>query len=296
MISINRRQGVFLAFAVLVLLVVGILILAIAPSGRAGSSFDPSPWGTQKFYAYLQQQGFQVARWQRDYANLKGEGHVFIQISSRPIGWSPPLLEWLAQGNTLVRFYWHGEPTAAPFEKRLSTPQGKVLIETRRRVPRQRGDRPLLKDDHGSIVYLREATSPQTHGQRILGVYPWLVANVYGGDPPLRTLPLWPRFCRTWLRRGQRFTLMNGSTAIANAPQRMWSGRQCLKPSSTTSVVPLGWRWGCNLPSWSSFCYGSKVNVLAHPYWRKNPSPVIVPPTLKPSRAFCNGHSSGRLF
>ncbi|MDR5640149.1 DUF4350 domain-containing protein [Thermosynechococcus sp. PP42] len=185
MIAINRRQWFFLGCAVLVLLVVGLLILAVAPSSRAGSSFDPSPWGTQKFYAYLEQQGFQVARWQRDYANLKGEGHVFIQISSRPIGWSPPLLEWLAEGNTLVRFYWHGEPTAAPFVQRLSTPQGKVLIETRRRVPRQRGDRPLLKDDHGSIVYLRQATSPQNHGQRILGVYPWLVANVYGGDPPL---------------------------------------------------------------------------------------------------------------
>ncbi|WNC85800.1 DUF4350 domain-containing protein [Thermosynechococcus sp. QKsg1] len=185
MITINRRQWFFLGCAVLVLLVVGLLILAVAPSSRAGSSFDASPWGTQKFYAYLQQQGFQVARWQRDYNYLKGQGHVFIQISGRPMSWPPSLVEWLAQGNTLVRFYWHGEPTAAPFAARLSTPQGKVLIETRRRVPFQQGDRSLLKDDHGLIVYLRRSNSPHNHEQRILGVYPWLVANVYGGETAL---------------------------------------------------------------------------------------------------------------
>ncbi|MFN4280127.1 DUF4350 domain-containing protein [Thermosynechococcus sp.] len=182
MIAINRRQWFFLGFAVLVLLVVGLLILAVAPSSRAGSSFDSSPWGTQKFYTYLEQQGFRVERWQRNYSNLKGQGHIFIQISGRPIGWPPPLVEWLAQDNTLVRFYWHGEPTAAPFEARLSTPQGNVLIETRRRVPFPQGDRSLLKDDHGLIVYLRQAKSPHSHEQHVLGVYPWLVANAYSGE------------------------------------------------------------------------------------------------------------------
>lgn len=185
MSAINRRQWAFLGFAVLVLLVVGLLILAVAPSSRAGSSFDASPWGTQQFYTYLEQQGFRVERWQRDYGNLKGKGHVFIQISGRPIGWPPPLVEWLAQGNTLVRFYWHGEPTAAPFAARVSTPQGNVLIETRRRIPFQQSDRPLLADEHGLIVYLKQTKSPHNHEQRILGVYPWLVANAYGSEPPL---------------------------------------------------------------------------------------------------------------
>ncbi|HIK47421.1 DUF4350 domain-containing protein [Thermosynechococcus sp. M55_K2018_012] len=185
MIAINRRQWFFLGFAVLVLLVVGLLILVVAPSSRAGSSFDSSPWGTQQFYTYLEQQEFRVERWQRNYNNLKGKGHILIQISGRPIGWPPSLGEWLAQGNTLVRFYWHGEPTAAPFEERLSTPQGNVLIETRRRVPFQQGDRPLLKDDHGLIVYLKYTHSLHNHEQRVLGVYPWLVANVYGGETGL---------------------------------------------------------------------------------------------------------------
>ncbi|AXY68414.1 DUF4350 domain-containing protein [Thermosynechococcus sichuanensis E542] len=185
MIASNRRQWVFLSFAVLVLLVVGLLILVVAPSSRAGSSFDSSPWGTQQFYTYLEQQGFRVERWQRNYNNLRGKGHVLLQMSGRPIGWPPSLVEWLAQGNTLVRFYWHGEPTAAPFAERLSTPQGNVLVETRRRVPVQQGDRPLLADDHGLIVYLRRSNSPHNHEQRILGVYPWLVANVYGGESGL---------------------------------------------------------------------------------------------------------------
>ncbi|MFN4194469.1 MAG: DUF4350 domain-containing protein [Thermosynechococcus sp.] len=190
MIASNRRQWVFLSFAVLVLLVVGLLILVVAPSSRAGSSFDSSPWGTQQFYTYLEQQGFRVEHWQRNYNNLRGRGHIFIQISGRPIGSPPSLVEWLAQGNTLVRFYWHGEPTAAPFVERLSTPQGSVLVETRRRVPVQQGDRPLLADDHGLIVYLRRSNSAHNHGQRILGVYPWLVANVYGGETGLANFAL----------------------------------------------------------------------------------------------------------
>lgn len=185
MISINRRQWFFIACATLVLLVVSLMMLAVAPSGRAGSSFDTSPWGTQRFYAYLEEQGFRVERWQRDYGNLKGKGHVLIQISGRPLGWPPPLVDWLAQGNTLVRFYRHGEPTAAPFEQRLLTPQGNVLIETRYRVPFEAGDRPLLSDDHGLVVYVRQTNSLNHDEQPVLGVYPWLVANVYGGDSHL---------------------------------------------------------------------------------------------------------------
>ncbi|WP_298614538.1 DUF4350 domain-containing protein [uncultured Thermosynechococcus sp.] len=188
MIAINRRQEFFPGLALLVLLVVGLLSLVVAPSSRAGSSFDSSSWGTQQFYAYLEQQGFRVERWQRNYDNLnnlKSKGHILLQISGRPIGWPPPLVEWLAQGNTLVRFYWHGEPTAAPFETRLSMPQGNVLVETRRRVPVRQGDRPLLADDYGWIVYLRRSHSPPNHEQRILGVYPWLVANAYGGETGL---------------------------------------------------------------------------------------------------------------
>ncbi|HIK26394.1 MAG TPA: DUF4350 domain-containing protein [Thermosynechococcus sp. M46_R2017_013] len=147
MIAINRRQGFFLSFALLILLVVGLLILLAAPNNRAGSSFDSSSWGTQQFYAYLEQQGLQVERWQRNYdnlKNLKGKGHILLQISGRPLGWPPPLVEWLAQGNTLVRLYWHGEPTAAPFETRLSMPQGNVLIETRRRIPVHQAIAPSL--------------------------------------------------------------------------------------------------------------------------------------------------------
>ncbi|HIK22875.1 MAG: DUF4350 domain-containing protein [Cyanobacteria bacterium J003] len=185
MIAIKRRQWFFLGFAVLVLLAIGLLMVAVAPSSRAGSSFDSSPWGTQQFYTYLEQQGLRVERWQHNYSNLKGKGHILIQISGRPIGWPPTLVAWLAQGNTLVRFYWHGEPTAAPFETRLSMPLGTVLIETRRRVPLQQGDRSLLRDDHGLIVYLRRSNTPHNHEQRILGVYPWLVANAYGGETGL---------------------------------------------------------------------------------------------------------------
>ncbi|BAC09080.1 DUF4350 domain-containing protein [Thermosynechococcus vestitus] len=185
MIALKRRQGFFLGFAVLVLLVIGLLIAAVAPSRRAGSSFDSSPWGTQQFYTYLKQQGLRVERWQHHYSNLKGKGHILIQISGRPIGWPPSLVAWLAQGNTLVRFYGHGEPTAAPFETRLSMPQGTVLIETRRRMPFRQGDRSLLKDDYGLIVYLRHSHTPHNHEQRILGVYPWLVANAYGSETGL---------------------------------------------------------------------------------------------------------------
>ncbi|XFA73758.1 DUF4350 domain-containing protein [Thermosynechococcaceae cyanobacterium Okahandja] len=181
----SRWRWLLLLIAVGVLVVVGVLLMALAPSQRAGSSFDTSPWGSRQFYEYLQQQGRRVERWQRDYPNLKGQGQVLVQISGRPLGLSADLVQWLEAGNTLVRFYWHGEPTAAPFSQRLPTPQGSVLVETRRRLQRRdldTGDRPLLADDYGIIAYLRPIAGG---GQQLHSVYPWLVANAYGNDPPL---------------------------------------------------------------------------------------------------------------
>ncbi len=181
----SRWRWLLLLLLGIILGVLGILLVALAPSGRAGSSFDTSPWGSRQFYEYLEQQGFPVERWQRDYPNLSGQGQILIQISGRPLRLSSDLVQWLGEGNTLVRFYWHGEPTAAPFSQRLATPQGNVLVETRRRLQRRDlppGDRPLLADEYGIVVYSQQM---RENGQQIASVYPWLVANAYGKDTPL---------------------------------------------------------------------------------------------------------------
>ncbi|WP_448527042.1 DUF4350 domain-containing protein [Parathermosynechococcus lividus] len=184
----SRWRWLLLLLSVLVLVVVGVLLMTLAPSAKAGSSFDNSPWGSRQFYEYLEQQGFKVERWQRDYPNLSGQGHVLLQISGRLRDPSADLAQWMADGNTLVRFYWHGEPTAAPFSYRLQTSQGSVLVETRRRLqPRDIAPRyrPLLSDDYGLIAYLQTTLIGERTGQQLQSVYPWLVANAYGSHTQL---------------------------------------------------------------------------------------------------------------
>lgn len=192
----NASRQIFIwLFGLGVLLVVALMIMALAPSEKAGSSLDRSPWGSSEFFQYLQQQGTQttaVQRWQRAYKNLSGRDQVLFQISDQQ-RWQDPwsldsdIEKWLAQGNTLIRFNWGGAVRSPESQTQLATPQGIVKVETRRRVNVQ-GEfadsllqdlkaETVLGDDAGAVAW-----SVQTKaGQKIYGVYPWLVANAYSG-------------------------------------------------------------------------------------------------------------------
>ncbi|MDG2991304.1 DUF4350 domain-containing protein [Candidatus Synechococcus calcipolaris G9] len=181
---LQRRRGLPpWIWAIAVILVLGVMLLALAPSSKAGSSFDRSPWGSREFFDYLNQQGFHVKRWQRDYTHLEGDGgDVFIQIGNNQtlpdlLSIDGPTNDWLEQGNTLLRLAWGGKVTAGPFSPRFATDQGPVQVNTRRRFinthpPTTPAETTYyLEDAQGRIIALEQG--------RILVLYPWLVANAY---------------------------------------------------------------------------------------------------------------------
>ncbi|AFY59702.1 DUF4350 domain-containing protein [Synechococcus sp. PCC 6312] len=188
------RQILIWLFGLGVLLGVALMIMALAPSGKAGSSLDRSPWGTSEFYQYLQQQGNQptaIQRWQRAYKNLSGRNQVLLQITDQPRWqdpWSldPDIEKWLAQGNTLIRLNWGGVVKSPDAQTRLATPQGHVRVDTRRRVDFQNNLEAfdlgqavmVLGDDAGAVAWSIQTKA----GGKIFGVYPWLVANAYSGS------------------------------------------------------------------------------------------------------------------
>lgn len=193
--SKNASRQIFIwLFGLGVLLVVALLIMALAPSGKAGSSLDRSPWGSWEFFEYLQQQGTQpssIQRWQRAYKNLSGRNQVLFQISDQrrwqdPQALEPEISDWLAQGNTLIRLNWGGEVRSPNSRTRLLTPQGPVAVDTRRRVDlretiedSERGPAVMvLGDEAGAVAWSLKIKA----GERIYGVYPWLVANAYSGS------------------------------------------------------------------------------------------------------------------
>ncbi|MGF1603450.1 MAG: DUF4350 domain-containing protein [Thermosynechococcaceae cyanobacterium] len=186
----------------LVLVVVFGLILWVAPSPQAGSTYSRSLTGYRGWYDYMIEQRRPVKRWQQSYDQLTGSGQTLIRIGKRTgftLGTFDPnsfeqeeaLQTWVNNGNTVIVLSWQGQVTAAPFISQLSAGSDRVQVETTRRyVPKpsplpgleqvstfaranEPEIKPELRDDFGLVVW----SSPNKDGTLIECVYPWLAAN-----------------------------------------------------------------------------------------------------------------------
>jgi hypothetical protein len=93
------------------------------------------------------------------------------------IPWMP---DWLEAGHRLVVLGWKTSATAAPFSQVLTSDQGAVQIDTRRRY--QGGDSPtvFLKDEYGAVAWEQGYGS---FGRFIAVTTPHLGANAYLNQP-----------------------------------------------------------------------------------------------------------------
>ncbi len=188
----GTKQIFIWMFGLGVLLGVALLLMLLAPSTKAGSSYDQSPWGSQAFYHYLQglaetQPGLEVQRWQRDYKNLTGKNQVLFKIGDQrqlqTQGFSSDTLDWIEAGNTLILLTWDGNIKSPDPSVQIPTPVGPVQVDTRRREEVKPGTHPsdfgetarLLGDVDGAVLW----SVKTEQGKIIYGVYPWFVANAY---------------------------------------------------------------------------------------------------------------------
>ncbi|NEO83773.1 MAG: DUF4350 domain-containing protein [Spirulina sp. SIO3F2] len=153
---------------------------------QVGSTYGQTPAGYGAWYAQLQtQSGVQVERWQRPSAELVERhpetGQVFVQVTQDYIGLSESLSDWIESGNILIQIGGQPQPPVsdAPFRSEISSPQGTVVLETRRRAMPDDASELLLVDDYGAIAW----STPRGLGQIVRIAPPYFAANAYQNAP-----------------------------------------------------------------------------------------------------------------
>ncbi|WP_315787026.1 DUF4350 domain-containing protein [Fischerella sp. JS2] len=167
-----------IAIAVLIL-----LTIIAAPSNskiNSGSTYGLAPDGYGAWYAFMQDRGTTIKRWQKPFEQLKKEKRpvTLLQIYSQLN--HPVLLsqekEWVEAGNTLVVLGVRERVTAANFSTMQNSPFGNVKIATRRRLASISDQEKIsLGDRFGAVVWEER----RGKGKIIFSTTPYLAANAY---------------------------------------------------------------------------------------------------------------------
>ncbi|MFQ4141854.1 DUF4350 domain-containing protein [Chlorogloeopsis sp. ULAP02] len=164
------------------LVVIILLTLIAAPSGskiNSGSTYSRAPDGYGAWYAFMQDRGSTIKRWQKPFQELKTQKRpvTLLQIYSQlsePIFLSEER-EWVKAGNTLIILGVRERVSAAEFSTMQKSPSGDVKIETRRRKSSLSKDKISLGDRFGAVVWEEK----QGNGKVIFSTTPYLAANAY---------------------------------------------------------------------------------------------------------------------
>ncbi|PMB46304.1 hypothetical protein CEN40_10505 [Fischerella thermalis CCMEE 5205] len=182
----SNRQIWLGAIAIAVLI---LLTIIAAPSNskiNSGSTYGLAPDGYGAWYAFMQDRGITIQRWQKPFDELKKEKRpvTLLQIYSQLN--HPVLLsqerEWVEAGNTLVVLGVRQQVTAANFSTMQNSPFGDVKIETRRRltsISESDQEKISLGDRFGAVVWEER----RGKGKIIFSTTPYLAANAYQDYP-----------------------------------------------------------------------------------------------------------------
>ncbi|MEM6837237.1 MAG: DUF4350 domain-containing protein [Cyanobacteria bacterium P01_C01_bin.120] len=189
--SLLQNRYLRISLVALVLLF-GLMVLLAPATGQktSGSTYNRAPEGYLGWFAYMESQGTPVQRWRRPIEDLLEQPssgpqtllRIYPGLVNSFQGWNRTWLEeWLAAGNTFIAIGLNAEITAAPFNARLSSDFGEVVIKTRRRreLPIN-SDRNLLGDEYGAVVW---ESQQEESGRFWVSLTPHLAANAYIDEP-----------------------------------------------------------------------------------------------------------------
>ncbi|MFK0734741.1 MAG: DUF4350 domain-containing protein [Gloeotrichia echinulata HAB0833] len=177
-----KRSNRLAALGAIALAVIILLSLITAPSSNtitSGSTYSRGADGYGAWYAFMQQQGISIQRWQKPASDITAQKSpvTLLQVYST---WRSPTLdrqerEWVEQGNNLVILGVRHQVTAANFTTMQKSPFGEVKIDTRRRYQKADQTEVDLGDRFGAVVWVEK------HGQGkvIYSTTPYLAANAY---------------------------------------------------------------------------------------------------------------------
>ncbi|HEY9607694.1 MAG TPA: DUF4350 domain-containing protein [Allocoleopsis sp.] len=180
----QRRLWLFGAIAIGVIVLITILAAPANQKVNSGSTYGRAPDGYGAWYAFMEQRGTPVRRWQKpfeEFAEGKDAQHpiTLLRVNSG-LGFqylSSNEENWVKRGNTLVVLGVRDAVTEAPFSTRHSTEAGTVKIDTTRRHRKDKGKR--LSDRFGAIVWQES----MGQGKVIYSTTPYLAANAYQDFP-----------------------------------------------------------------------------------------------------------------
>jgi hypothetical protein len=159
-----------------------LLSLFAAPNNtklNAGSTYNRAPDGYGAWYAFMQQQGTSIKRWQKPFSDIQPEKNpvTFLQVSSdlKETTLDSQKREWVEKGNTLVILGTGARVTEAEFSTMQKSSQGDIKIDTRRRYKKVKQKQVNLGDRFGAVVW--EENYKQ--GKVIFSTTPYLAANAY---------------------------------------------------------------------------------------------------------------------
>lgn len=181
-----------------------LLSLFAAPNNaelRRGSTYNRSPDGYGAWFASVQSQGISIQRWRRPLedifdpspvASAPKEPITLLRVSPTFGDYLMVDDEWVKRGNVFVLLGVRSPVTAAPFTSFFNSPEGRVMVETRRRAFQQSLDEPSpksqpgktpsnirLSDSYGPIVWEQQIGK----GKIIVASTPHLAANAYQDEP-----------------------------------------------------------------------------------------------------------------
>lgn len=176
----NRRFWLFGAIAIGTLI---LLTLLAAPANNklsSGSTYTRAPNGYGAWYAFMDERGTPVKRWQKPFENLTNNKTIKTPVTLLRVNshLSAPDLykderDWVEKGNTLVILGIRQPATKAPFNTLHETAMGTVKINTARRNLSAKEKE--LGDQFGSIVWQEKIGK----GRTIFATTPDLAANAY---------------------------------------------------------------------------------------------------------------------
>jgi Domain of unknown function (DUF4350) len=179
--------------AILIGIIAIVLLTIISAMGgdprQVGSSYSIAPNGYGAWYQMMLDRGGKIQRWQKSFAQLATiyeQRTTLLQVNSQleELIITAEQQKWIEQGNTLAVLGVVAPAQATEFKQDITSPQGKIRIETTRRfkldipifgLPSAISKQAILSDLKGSII----AQSKLGKGRIIIATTPHLAANVY---------------------------------------------------------------------------------------------------------------------